>query len=190
FAHEVSALRSIEHPGVVRILDSWISPAGEPCLAMPFLEGETLRALMKRGPVDRRRAARMIRQIGDALGSVHSRGIVHRDLKPENIILVERDRPVIVDFGTAGLRSAENELAETTLLAGSFHYMAPERLTGRYSTASDVYSFAVIILEMLAAKRLADLSAMFFDASFEKELAQVLGNETLAARLRPAFDPE
>ena len=58
FAHEVAALRSVQHPGVVPILDSWISPAGEPCLTMPFLNGQTLRAALEegaaRGPLARR----------------------------------------------------------------------------------------------------------------------------------------
>ena len=186
FAHEVSALRSIDHPGVVRILDSWISPAGEPCLVMPFLEGETLRRALPR--FDRRHAGEWIRRIGSALGEVHSRGIVHRDLKPENIIMLD-DQPVIVDFGSAAMRTAENELAETTLIAGSFHYLAPERLTGRYSPATDVYSFAVIILELLTGKRLADLITSFSEPGFVQELSDLAGADA-ASELAPAFDPE
>jgi serine/threonine protein kinase len=172
----------------VRILDSWISPLGEPCLAMPLLDGQTLRQAMT--SVDRGRAATLIRRIGDALGEVHAHGIVHRDLKPENIMLAENDQPVIVDFGSAGLRTAENELAETTLIAGSFHYMAPERLTGRYSPATDVYSFAVIILELLSRKRLADLRAAFSDASFKDEVCAAVGNEVAGVLLAAAFNPE
>ena len=104
---------------------------------------------------------------------------------------------MIIDFGTAGLRSAENELAATTLMAGSFHYMAPERLTGHYSAASDVFSLGVIILEMLTGKRLADLRVMFSDPSFlgelEKALRASLGVDaakSAAERLSPAYNPE
>jgi ligand-binding sensor domain-containing protein len=179
FAHEVAALRSVDHPGVVRVLDSWISPEGEPCLAMPFLEGPTLRAALEGASFTVARTARIIRQLGSALAVVHSRGIIHRDLKPENLILLrqgtELEQPVIIDFGTAGLRMGENELAATTLMAGSFHYMAPERLTGHYSAASDVFSLGVILLEMLTGKRLSDLKAMFSDRSFSDELNGVLG---------------
>ena len=196
FAHEVAALRSVQHPGVVPVLDSWISPAGEPCLAMPFLNGQTLRAAMDEHELSLPRAARIIRQLGSALADVHSRGIVHRDLKPENLILLE-EQVVIIDFGTAGLRTAENELAATTLMSGSFHYMAPERLTGRYSPASDVFSLGVIILEILTGKRLAALNATFSDPSFEAELQNVLqarlDPETarhLASLLTPAFNPQ
>jgi ligand-binding sensor domain-containing protein len=201
FAHEVAALRSVQHPGVVRILDSWISLDGEPCLAMPFLDGMTLRAALNQMPFSAGRVARIVSQLGAALSEVHSHGIIHRDLKPENLILqspgTEREQAVIIDFGTAGLRSAENELAATTLMSGSFHYMAPERLTGHYSPASDVFSLGVIILEMLAGKRLADLNTMFSDPSFQAELRKALGaslgkdmTKTLAERLAPAYDPE
>jgi streptogramin lyase len=194
FAHEVAALRSVDDPGVVPILDSWITPAGEPCLAMPFLDGETLRTAIESGRLSRISIARIVRHLGAALAEVHAHGIIHRDLKPENLILVEPgtpgERPVIIDFGTAGLRMAEHELAATTLMSGSFHYMAPERLTGHYSPATDVFSLAVIVLEMLTGKRLTDLRAMFFDPPFREELRKALDDARLCELLCPAYDPE
>jgi eukaryotic-like serine/threonine-protein kinase len=168
---------------------------------MPFLEGETLRVILDRSPLDLARVARIVSQLGAALAEVHAHGIIHRDLKPENLILVRpataREQPVIIDFGTAGMRTAENELAATTLMSGSFHYMAPERLTGHYSAASDVFSLAVIVLEMLTRKRLSDLRAMFSDASFHDELKNALAAavgehraSTLTDFLAPAYDPD
>ena len=62
----------------------------------------------------------------------------------------------------------------TTLLGGSLHYMAPERLTGHYSQASDTYSFGVMILEMLSGKRLADLGVMVTDGAFPDALGKAL----------------
>jgi serine/threonine protein kinase len=201
FAHEVAALRSVDHPGIVRVLDSWISPGGEPCLAMPFLDGQTLRAALREKPFSPERAARLIRQLGAALAEVHAHGIIHRDLKPENLMLLEpgteREQCVIIDFGTAGMRAAENELAATTLMAGSFHYMAPERLTGHYSPASDVFSFGAMILEFLTGKRLSDLNTMCADPAFagevEKTLSVSLGAELgkdVGRILAPACDPD
>jgi serine/threonine-protein kinase len=164
FAQEVAALRSVHHPGVIPILNSWIEADGNPCIAMPFLEGCTLREALAGGSLEPARAARLIQQIGSAMETVHRHGIVHRDLKPENLMLTTgedgNESAVIIDFGTAGLRAAEHSLAVTTMLAGSFHYMAPERLTGRYSPASDLYSFAVIIIEMLTGKRLSDFESV------------------------------
>ena len=111
-------------------------------------------------------------------------------LKPENIVLLnaetDHEQPVILDFGTAGLRSAYDELAATTLMAGSFHYMSPERLTGRYSPASDVFSFAVIILEVLTGKKLAGLKASPYDLEFCDELAATAGRIGPDASLKAA----
>ncbi len=200
FVQEVAALRSIECAAVVSILDSWISPGGEPILVMPFLDGPTLRAALQSGPFHPGRAAKIVRRLGSALALVHRRGIVHRDFKPENIILLNpatnREEPVLIDFGAAGLRGAEDELAATTLLAGSFHYLSPERLTGHYSPATDVYAFGVTTLEMVTGKRLADLTAMFSDDQFADELTRTLipvvgsGASLLACRLARAYDPD
>jgi serine/threonine protein kinase len=201
FAQEVAALRSIHHPGVIAIRDSWVSTTGEPCLAMPFLDGPTLRAALESGPFAPVRVSRLVRQLGCILAEVHHRGIVHRDLKPDNLILLragtDEEQAVLIDFGTAGLRGGEHELAATTLLAGSFRYMAPERLTGYYSTASDVYALGVIILEALTGKGLSDLGAVYSDPAFHSELeraiAVAVGREAapaLAQHLRLAYHPE
>jgi serine/threonine-protein kinase len=201
FAREVAALRSIEHPGVVPVLDSWVTAAGEPCLVMAFLDGPTLRAALRGGPLLVERAARIVGQLGRALSEVHARGIVHRDLKPENLILLwagaDEEQPVLIDFGTAAFRAGPgNELARTTLLAGSFQYLPPERLTGYYSPASDTYSFAVMILEMLTGKPLADLRTLFSETDFLDKIRSALGERLtpesasrIADLLHPAYDP-
>lgn len=196
FAHELAALKSIEHPAVVRVLDSWINAEGEPCLVMPVLEGPTLRQALKQGNLQRNQQARIIRDLGGALAEVHSRGIVHRDLKPENVILC-RHQPIVIDFGTASFHGGQEELATTTLLSGSFHYMAPERLSGQYSPASDVYSLGVMILEIISGHRISDLGLLFSDKLFRAELERVLQSSVeahvlspLAAELSKAYDPK
>jgi ligand-binding sensor domain-containing protein len=192
FAYEVASLRSVDHPGVSPILDSWVSSAGEPCLVMPFLEGPTLRNEMEAGPLPRDRVARIVRKLGAALSEVHRRGIVHRDLKPENVILlksaVEGERPILIDFGMASLCGAENRMWNTSLLGGSLHYMAPERLTGHYSQASDVYSFAVMILEMLTGGRLAGLGVMVSDDAFPDALGRALRDTVVPENLAPLVE--
>lgn len=188
FAYEVASLRSVDHPGVIPILDSWVSPLGEPCLVMPFLDGPTLREEMAAGPFLPGRVAGIVRQLGSVLAEVHARGIVHRDMKPENVILMRsgsEERPVLIDFGMASLRGAENRMLNTTLLGGSFHYMAPERLTGHYSPASDTYSFGVMVLEMLSGKRLPDLNAMVSDDAFAAALGRALSQMVAPQNLLP-----
>ena len=61
-------------------------------------------------------------------------------------------------------------------ILGTFHYMAPERLTGHYSLASDIFSMAVVILEMLTGKRLSDIRAMFSDPTFRHEIEKLLND--------------
>ena len=192
FAYEVASLRSVDHPGVVPILDAWVSPAGEPCLVMPFLEGPTLRTKMEAGPLPPGQVARIVRELGSALAEVHGRGIVHRDLKPENVILcrsaAEPERPILIDFGMASLCGAENRMWNTTLLGGSLHYMPPERLTGHYSQSSDIYSLGVLILEMLSGKRLANLGAMISDDTFPERLRQALCHVVSPENLPPLVE--
>jgi serine/threonine protein kinase len=122
-------------------------------------------------------------------------------VKPENLILLRPgthdEQPVLIDFGTAAFRSGPgNELASTTLLAGSFQYVPPERLTGYYSAASDTYSFAVMILEMLTGRLLTDLGTVFSETDFVEKirnaLSERLGRDAasrLTDRLHPAYDP-
>jgi eukaryotic-like serine/threonine-protein kinase len=132
---------------------------------------------LRDAPFPARRVSVLVRQIAAALAEVHSRGVIHRDLKPENIMLVagEPEQAVLLDFGTAGLRGSPDETSTTTLLAGSFHYMAPERLMGQYSAASDIYSLGVIVLEMLTGRRLSAVGNLPGNAEFSQSLVKLLG---------------
>ncbi|MDX2269424.1 MAG: protein kinase [Bryobacter sp.] len=156
FSMEVAALQMVRHPGVVRLVEAWIEVGGEPCLAMEMVEGRTLREYLVAGERDPEREASIVQQLGQALAAVHRVGVVHRDLKPENIILREDGRVVLVDFGTSGLLGVEEERTKTKLLAGSLDYLAPERLTGYYSAASDVFSLGVIVVELLTGQTLSE----------------------------------
>ena len=178
FAQEVAALHSLRHPGIVRLLDSWIAPSGEPCLAMPFLDGPTLRkTLSDRGALPAPQVADLAEQLASALAAIHTRGVVHRDLKPENIMLVE-GRAVIIDFGTSAVRGPEEDLERTTSVAGSLHYLAPERLAHQYSPASDTYSLGVVILEALTGKRPADFDASPTESEFPEMVRPWIDLET------------
>ena len=162
FAQEVAALHTLSQPDIVRVLNSWISPDGEPCLAMPYLDGPTLRELLnKEGIFDSARAGRILEQLGSEVASIHERGIVHRDLKPENVIVLYAgslmEQIVVIDFGSSAMRGPEKDLEHTITLTGSMHYLAPERLAGHYSPASDVYSLGVMALEMVSGKRPAEM---------------------------------
>jgi tRNA A-37 threonylcarbamoyl transferase component Bud32 len=161
FQQEVSALEQIHHPSVVSIYGHGLTPAAAPYLVMEFIEGGTLRDLLKAGPLTPWRAASLLRQAAGALDQIHARGIYHRDLKPENLML-RRDSPsggelVLIDFSIAIVKEPDQTIHGLSRAAGTIYYMAPEQAIGFATPASDVYSLAKILLEMLTGQRLSVL---------------------------------
>src|SRR5262245_9591691 len=164
FRQEVYALARIDHPGVVRALDVGELPDGRAYLVMQYVSGTTLRSIIQpqgqpQGPqgMELRRAAGLLRQMGQALTAAHQQGVIHRDLKPENIMLQIADAEEhvrLIDFGIATvLDTAEAGSGRTTQVVGTRDYMSPEQLQGRPSHASDIYALGVIAYEMLTGRR-------------------------------------
>ncbi|MGA7834617.1 MAG: serine/threonine-protein kinase, partial [Acidimicrobiales bacterium] len=161
FRQEVSALEQIRHPSVVSIYGHGITPGGAPYLVMEFIEGGTLRDLLDLGPLGPARAASLLRQATGALEQIHSHGIYHRDLKPENLML-RRGVPagqelVLIDFSIAIVKEPDQTIHGLSRAAGTIYDLAPEQAVGFATPASDVYSLAKIVLEMLTGQRLSTL---------------------------------
>lgn len=159
FHQEVLALEQIHHANVVRIYGSGILPDGVMYLAMEFIEGVTLRDQLNSGRLPIARTAAYLRQIGRALSAVHSRGICHRDLKPENLMLRDGALPgrelVLIDFSIAIVKDPDKTVHGLSRAAGTISYMAPEQAIGYAAPATDIYSLAKVLLEMLTGERLA-----------------------------------
>ncbi|MEO8372584.1 MAG: serine/threonine-protein kinase [Candidatus Solibacter sp.] len=158
FRHEVEALARISHPGVVSALDVVAGEDGRDCLVMEFVAGTTLRAELGQGSLELPRLAELLPKVGDALQAAHEHGVLHRDLKPENIMLLPprggEESIKLIDFGIAKLEDPHDaECTDTTVLAGTTTYMAPEHLMGKPQTASDIYALAVVAYEVIAGKR-------------------------------------
>jgi len=160
FQHEKEALIRLDHPGVVRILDSGSLKDGNPFMVMEYIKGYSLRKLMReKGPLPLHVVAHLIQCITDALGAAHSGKILHRDIKPENIMLTpqgdEFDRVRLIDFGIA--RVGDSQLAPQTEIGrpiGTVLYIAPEQLIGRLdlTPAVDIYATAIVAYEMLTGE--------------------------------------
>ncbi len=157
FEDEASALRSIDHPNVVRIYASGTAPHGAPWLAMEFIEGGDLREAIAEGPLSPKRAGLILRQLADALDRIHALGIYHRDVKPDNIMLRNNGDAVLIDFSIAIVRSANEVLQGLSRAAGAFAYMAPEQAIGHAEPSTDVYGLARVTIEMLAGSSLQSL---------------------------------
>ncbi len=159
FAREAKALASLSHPNITSVYD--FGKAGEHCyLAMEFVDGLNLRALLRAQRVAPKQALQIVEQICDALQYAHDQGVVHRDIKPENILLDRKGRLKITDFGLAKLLAREAGtppsigLTLTDQVMGTPHYMAPEQVE-RPATVdhrADIYSLGVVFYELLTGE--------------------------------------
>lgn len=142
---EARLLRRLDHPNIVRCLG-----VSEPAhLLMEYLEGPTLRALMRSRPSRRLSiadAARVAIYVGSALLHMHDRGFVHLDVKPANLVISD-GRPVLFDLGTA----TPHEHSRLRQQLGTDAYMSPEQCAkGRVTPAADVFALGVTLYEMLS----------------------------------------
>jgi len=158
FSQEIEALSRVDHPGVVNVTDSGVTPDGKSFLVMQLIRGENLRAMIRHEGMDLGLVAQIVRQAGQALTAAHNEGIIHCDLKPENVMLQDLGegeyQVKIVDFGVAKVKNSQvADLSPGTSVAGSAFYMAPEQYEGRPCQESDIFAFGVIVYEMLTGRR-------------------------------------
>jgi len=159
FRLEAQTTALLNHPNIVAIYDVGTHP-GLPFIVSELLEGMTLRERLRRGRLDVRPAVRYALEIARGLVAADCLDVVHRDLKPENVFITTQDRIKILDFGLAKspeLRAlaSDDEWVSTTpgILFGTIGYMAPEQVHGQPADhRSDIFSFGVILYEMLAGK--------------------------------------
>jgi serine/threonine protein kinase len=157
FEREAKVLSSLQHPHIVTVYNYGADENGRPYISMQYLEGETLRDVIRVGKMSWQRAASIFIQICEALTAAHRAGIIHRDLKPENIILLnepESDYVKVLDFGLSGYvfgaEGAVQRLTRTGALVGTALYMSPEVCQGeRADERSDIYSLGCVLYECL-----------------------------------------
>ncbi|HMD83700.1 MAG TPA: bifunctional serine/threonine-protein kinase/formylglycine-generating enzyme family protein [Terriglobia bacterium] len=160
FQNEAGSTGSIHHPNVVTIHESGQADDGTPYIAMEFLEGESLRQVLKTvGALPVAECAEILMQVARGLNAAHKLGIIHRDLKPDNIFLTRGDEGElivkIVDFGIAKLRESSTHTL-TGMVLGTPAYMSAEQAAGipsdELDARSDVYSLGIAVYEMLSGR--------------------------------------
>jgi len=152
FRREEEVGQKLDHPNVVRILKP--REKSHSYLAMEYIEGRSLRAMMGKSPMPLDRALDICRQVCDALAYLEAQGVVHRDIKPENILVTASGQVKIIDFGIA-LFQAERRMTWAGLshTIGTPDYMAPEQIRGRRGDArTDVYALGMLLYELLTAR--------------------------------------
>jgi eukaryotic-like serine/threonine-protein kinase len=152
FREETNAMSKVKHSNIVDIYD-YEEAHGTYFIIMEVVVGRSVESYLKEvGPMTPGAAARIIRQVLDALEYAHEKGVLHRDIKPSNIMIDQNGLVKVLDFGIAKIIGGEN-LTQTGFVVGSPHYISPEQAQGEsVGQASDLYSVAVVLFQMLAGR--------------------------------------
>ena len=172
FWHEARAAAGLNHPGIVPVVEAG-DHDGQPFYSMEYVEGGSLAQRVKEGgPLAPREAARLLRQVAEAVQAAHAKGIIHRDIKPANVLLASGGCkppvaespgdlhppladcvPKVTDFGLARTREGGGSITGEKL--GTPSYMAPEQASGKVrevSAATDVYGLGAVLYCLLTGR--------------------------------------
>ena len=159
FHREAENASQITHPNVAGVYDFGETDQGLVYLAMEFVEGEPLTAILDREKVlNHIRASDIVSQISDALAAAHSLGILHRDLKPDNVMIgrtrARTDLVKLLDFGIARVMGRETQhFTSTGLIIGTPEWMSPEQIAGdKLDARSDIYTLGLMAFRMLTGE--------------------------------------
>ena len=192
-ARENRLVAGLSHPHIVSVFDVG-DAGGLTYYAMPFIEGESLRARLNRERrLDAATASRVLGEVAGALAYAHRHGLVHRDVRPENIFLeTGTDRALLADFGVARATTGEAIVTPGGVVHGQPTYMSPEQVEGLLVDGrSDLYSLGLIGWEMLAGQRPwagETLYGIIYDQRFEQPPSLDTVGHDVTPRLRQAIE--
>lgn len=172
--NEGRLLRRVQHPNVVRAIESGHDATGAPYLVMDQAHGTALDVVIaKTGPLGFERIASICHQLLAGLAAIHAAGVVHADVKSNNVMIDDEGHVVIIDFGLARTMSRTNVGG---MIAGTPSFIAPEVISGEApSFAADLYGVGAIVYEMLTG-----------DLPFTGEMSHVLARQLTGELVAPS----
>ena len=152
FSREARAMARLKHPNIVEVYEVDMTK-GNHYFSMEFIEGETLKAILRRkGALSVDESLYIIRQVAGALAYIHKEGMIHRDIKPGNIMITTGGQVKVMDLGLVQIAGVTRITAEGSTI-GTAEYMSPEQISDdAIDSRSDIYSLGVTMYEMLTGK--------------------------------------
>jgi hypothetical protein len=153
FQREARLVARLEHPHIVPIYD-YAEHQGRPYLVMKYIEGDTLKARLARGPLSTAEVTNVVESVGSALAYAHKQGILHRDIKPSNVLLGTDGNLWLADFGLARIAQAAESTLSSDMIMGTPQYISPEQAMGekKLDEGTDIYSFGVMLYELVVGQ--------------------------------------
>jgi tetratricopeptide (TPR) repeat protein/predicted Ser/Thr protein kinase len=153
FRREAQIVANLRHPNMVAIHD-FDEHNKQPYLVMEYVEGETLKARLKKQPLTLQETVTMMRAVSEALTYAHEQGILHRDIKPSNILLDKNGTPYLTDFGLARMVQAGESTLSQDMMLGTPQYISPEQAQGikNLQPATDIYSLGIVLYQLVVGR--------------------------------------
>lgn len=153
FEREAKVVARLEHPHIVPVYD-YSEHETRPYLVMKYIEGDTLKARLNKGPLNSTEIEQVMDSVGSALAYAHKQGILHRDIKPSNVLLSTEGVMYLADFGLARIAQAGESTLSSDSIMGTPQYISPEQAMGKkdLDAGTDIYSFGVMLYEMVVGQ--------------------------------------